>query len=129
MNIPKIDTIEDLVEFLETMDNSSEVEIGFDMSYDADGKDSSHHSCGSACCLGGWVYLANEEKLDETLQFSPNECMRKIFDINPRDAEALAYPPSNSPGWEADPHEAARVVRHYIKTGEVDWVRMRDGLS
>lgn len=61
MQMPEIKNLTQLAEFLKSMDNSEKAEAGFDMQYDYFSKHNSSHECGTAMCIGGWVYAANIE--------------------------------------------------------------------
>ena len=96
----------------------------------------SNSGCGTACCIAGAI-VQFENLIDPVLSGA-----RDFFDtydggdgvgtlaaehlgIDSSDAEAL-FEPWQRFGFEeyeefSDPQRAAKVVRHYIETGVVDW--------
>lgn len=60
-------------------------------------------TCSTPCCILGWARVVGKKRylgIDHQL-FYPSD--------------------GNSVGYEANPTQAARVLRHYLATGEVTW--------
>lgn len=81
-------------------------------------------SCGSVCCIGGWVQKVNRAPIEEPLSRSVSKLGPSI-----RQASALCYAdtPDGSdiyyPAWGATPKQAARAVEILRDEGIVDWPR------
>lgn len=72
------------------------------------------HACGTVSCIGGTAEILFGGSAFDVLGASSDQ----DYDTLKR----LFYPPLNdSPGWEATPAQAARVIRHLVETGKVEW--------
>jgi hypothetical protein len=146
----KLETPLDIARFLRTMDNSEDAECGFDM-LRLTASTNTEHACGTACCIAGWVYIAN------TGDFSPDlmqwewvvidEIAKVLGDRQA--ANAICFPPimfgetadmtgvpeelarkndAETYFMGATPQQAARVIENYVETGQVKWLQaMREG--
>lgn len=97
----------------------------FDMGDSGDSEDAGTGSCGSPACIGGWsrALFGNPG--------APWDCIATIgasvLDLRRDVAWALFYPDSEiclapyRSAYTAQPAEAANVLDHLIRTGEVDW--------
>lgn len=81
-------------------------------------------ACGTAMCIGGAIE-----------QFSGVDAYEHILGVDGSDEDdkviilqQLFHPDENGyeKGYYATPQQAAKVVRHFIDTGEVDWSKMND---
>lgn len=66
----KVKTLNDVIALMKMVDNDNgpQGKVGFDMKYACpDHGIHSGHPCGTACCIGGWVRLVNEEGEAEML--------------------------------------------------------------
>lgn len=71
--------------------------------------------CGTAACIAGWT-LALFAPGDEP-SFNPATPARKLLGL---DGSRLFYPPDHK-ARDYTPTQAADVIAHLLKTGEVDW--------
>lgn len=89
--------------------------------------------CGTACCIAGAI-VQFENLIDPVLSGSADffdaehgvgPIVQDHLDISTRKAEQLFTPwgyfESDSTDEFSDPQRAAKVVRHFIETGVVDW--------
>lgn len=82
--------------------------------------------CGTSCCIAGALGVFNKDlNLEGVSQFNDSEMSRasraehalvRNYGMDEDDAFELFFG-----DLEAGPAQAARVVRHWIETGEVDW--------
>lgn len=102
----------DLANHLWSMNNGRDAECGFDMS-------------GSACCIGGWVQIANPEAREMFLE----EAVQSLQpDLDLQECYSLCYPEHFLTAYDATPLQAARAVEILRDTGKADWPRaMREG--
>lgn len=126
----KIENLTDLANFLRTIpeaglpiadDGGGGEVIGFDMYLDCETRGDSRHSCGSACCIGGWVGILCPRLEDLDLG-------RRIFSLSGDaisivEANRLCYPFGLVSAWSATPAQAARAVEILRDTGSCDWER------
>jgi hypothetical protein len=95
-------------------------------------------ACGTVCCIGGALQMFNRELLrekvrakmyapdyldSEDLEILLDEHVPAIIGLSEEEADLLFYP---APGlrdraWRAKPQQAAKVIRHLLATGKVDW--------
>lgn len=118
--------LNDLIELLGNINNSETSEMGFDMERYAATANLSCHPCGSACCIGGWVQYTNGLSVRVTLAL-----MTLDENMTFQEAEDICYPPlaeecTGFDGWSAEPRHAIKLLKHYQKTGEVDWAYAMD---
>jgi hypothetical protein len=120
MNLPRLTDLTDLAEFLKTLpaNDDPDAEIGFDMEQSL--PPGSDHPCGSACCIGGWIWLCNPETSDLALE----EAVMTLGPVSEKQAVELCWPSRvYNPAWEATPQQAARAVEILRDTGCTDWKR------
>lgn len=126
----KIENLTDLANFLRTIpktglptaddDGGGEV-IGFDMCLDAGSRSISRHSCGSACCIGGWVGILCPRLEEMSLDYRIVSLSGDTISCG--EAYRLCYPSGFGPAWDATPAQAARAVEILRDTGRCNWER------
>jgi hypothetical protein len=119
MILPRLTDLTDLAEFLKTLpaNDDPDAEIGFDMRRsDPEG---GMHPCGSACCIGGWIWLCNPE----TYPLSLAGAVTTLAPVKTLEAFKLCYPYETPDAWEATPQQAARAVEILRDEGIADWKR------
>jgi hypothetical protein len=91
------------------------------------------HECGTTCCIGGYVNLLVAPKNNVVVHsaFGPRNIRSEItaqeaLGIDRPTASSLFYPGGFhyllDIDWEAiTKKQAAKVVRHFLETGTVDW--------
>lgn len=99
------------------------------------------HICGAAACLAGETILmfGTQAQRDEglSLDYYPPRAAAKLLGLSHKDYDLLFMPTAKALGDPDDANvriarmsvtgkQAARVIRHYVKTGKVDW-SVRDG--
>lgn len=108
--------------------------LGFDLSQwihtfdDQDRRDDKKHDvlfngCGSVACIAGWA-IALEQQAIPNLKEDPFVKATAILGLPSARASKLFAPECGDADggyYTATPVEAARVLRHLAKTGEVDW--------
>ncbi|APH74136.1 hypothetical protein [Aquibium oceanicum] len=107
-------------------------------------KENVGHQCGTVSCIAGWA--AQFLNFDGTLRDTPRKesqmveefgidhptyapepiVAAKLLGLDELDAETLFEPMNYGPAihleWdEVTPRQAAKVLRHLAKTGEVEW--------
>lgn len=93
---------------------------GFDMSDWKQKKD-----CGTVCCIAG---TANEW-WNKGKEFATSHDAAQLLGLTDEQREHLFLPGSKNECWagiEAPPAWAARCIRKFIATGDVDWQGTRD---
>ena len=99
---------------------------GFDMAVYARAKD-----CGTVCCIGGTALYWYDGRINFDNPFSISNAAAAILDIanlnycvlfNPRLSVRYVC---NLDLTDIDAGWAARCLRHFIATGEVDWIGTR----
>jgi hypothetical protein len=97
--------------------------INRDLVFDMDiGADSTE--CGTACCIGGYIYL-NEWRQSHANEMDAREAACDYLDKQRR-LGPLFYPRTSAAqkhsfGYgDVTPLQAARCVRHFLETGEID---------
>lgn len=118
----------DLANVLRSIDNDKPLDgEGFDMHNDWLSKKYTEHSCGSACCIGGWVQHHNPETLRG--QFGVVGAVATLLptsvdedDIIWDELNELCFP-TYLEAWDATPQQAARAVEILRDTGKCDWER------
>lgn len=121
MTIDMLSNLGDLANWLDTMDNTPRAELGFDMRWTWDYRDSTAHPCGTACCISGWV-----QKLNPSTRFMrPRVALRTLDSgMSLNDVHEIVYPAAPFSGkspYKATPKQAAFLLRHYIAHREVRW--------
>lgn len=104
--------------------------VGFDLSV---GVDLQQNSCGTVCCIAGALVQFNEpvtEKLkaqvaedDYNTEYNWSTIFQRGMEIAGLDegqASAL-FEPDVWDRADITPAEAAKVIRHYVNTDEVNW--------
>lgn len=77
------------------------------------------YACGTVCCIAGYAAGLNGDRID-TEDFV--EYASHAFDLSRTEANRLCNPFYEVKDLEkVSPAQAARVIRHLIKTGEVVW--------
>lgn len=79
-------------------------------------------SCATTCCIGGYIEL----KWGKVGEIRPEY----LVGLTTKQWYSLCFPSSNlsdgSSPYDATAEQAAKVVDHLIKTGEVDWEKALD---
>jgi hypothetical protein len=86
--------------------------------------------CGTVACIAGWAVAVHEPKLKlcDAPVGAVFERAKKLLGLDELVAKYL-FLPASAPHvdenflnvYGANPKQAARVVRHLVETGEVDW--------
>jgi len=123
MRKPK--NLTDLAEIIRNVPTRSNSKMSFDMLYDFESSDSTEHSCGSACCIGGWVHYLNEETRSMELE---NAVQTLQPEISLEEFEKLCWPDMDDTdidgeGYYATPEQGARAIEILRDTGKCDWWR------
>lgn len=81
-------------------------------------RDMTGHSCGTVCCILGWVYRLwpDESTRVDRLDIEPREILGMFY----WNWDELIMPPDWRRG-EYSAQEAVAVLRHLAETGSVDW--------
>lgn len=131
-HIPNLAAFDKLVLTLETLDNSPDSDLGFDMYYGISDAAETDHQCGTAACIGGFAaYILNPDYLNHDSALLPADALIKLTGIENRDAFEICYPTSFDPEmrrhfvqpdpYEATPKQAVSLLKHYRATAFVDW--------
>lgn len=83
-------------------------------------------ACGSICCMAGALAQTFGDRMAMRKGTSIMQCARELVGMNALDAMEL-FVPSMLDLRAVTPRQAARVVRHLIATGEIDW-RVMNGV-
>lgn len=131
----KFNTLQEVADFLKTMDNSKDAQTGFDMLCSHPSQ-TTRHPCGSACCIGGWINYVNgthyslahavqqlTTKVDKGVQYEEAHelCFMKrgVADMGlPDRIEAI-----ENRMVSVTPQQAARAIEILLETGACDWDR------
>lgn len=115
-----------------------DMEIGIEVDHD--------NGCATACCIAGaavqffdptWVAEKVEAALDDDFEsgvpwMSVRSAAAALLDLDIETARGLFEPHLNT-SWDLsdfkDPVRVARVVRHFAKTGTVDWALYDEPVS
>lgn len=81
------------------------------------------HDCGTASCIGGTaeVYFELPNAVSVYTFLTDVEEEQAIPDKDYETLHSLFYPPESGGYWGATPEDAAKVIRHLVATGTVDW--------
>jgi hypothetical protein len=140
------DVIRGVAKALEKSVVAKECHIGFNLStyYDNNKysifpiEDRTKHKCGTVACIAGWTVILY--KKDGDLRKRPlrdSEVYKRyhvgagnimgdamdIMGISFKEAEAL-FEPDSVDKTRVTPKDAAKVLRHFAKTGKIDWERV-----
>ena len=119
-----VTALNELIEVLRQIDDSPTSECGFSMNVTAHNRMVASHPCGTACCIGGWAWLALTDRRPRYAN-NPDTLLEDLLSISQEDSEKIAYPQdvygNSSAGWRATPNQAAALLEHFRDTGEVDW--------
>lgn len=112
-------TMEDFIEHLSKVDQP-ESPVKFDMDKTALHRQSTLRGCGSACCIGGHASLLLDKLFDE-----PAWALAELTGIPHWQANAICWPDVSEDinPYGATLEQAINLLKHYVKTGEVDWPR------
>ena len=97
--------------------------VGFNMNY-YDVKDHTDYSdteCGTVCCMAGYLNrywkldCASPGSLADRIGMTEDECDALFYALEPGTLRAAADLP------HITPDQAARVLRHFLMTREVNW--------
>lgn len=119
----------DLANVLRSIDNDKPLDgEGFDMHNDWITRKETEHSCGSACCIGGWVQHHNPETFRDQLGVVGAVATLLPTSVDKGDIiwdelHELCYPYTYLEAWDATPQQAARAVEILRDTGKCDWER------
>ena len=114
----ELKNLTDLAEKLKSI--GGDTEIGFDMHHGYASRRATHHPCGSACCIGGWVQYCNPDTRKMKLAYAVQTIAP---DVDFDELDMLCFPLEESSVWEATPQQAARAVEILRDTGKCDWDR------
>lgn len=122
MNIANITIVRDLI-----LAHPDE----FDMSYycwnpktSKEGADQLGHACGTVACIAGWSSYA-AKKLDAVYEGEVLETTSEFLGLDMDTTRALCLPDDDDDRiYNATPLQAANVLDHLARTGEVNWDMM-----
>lgn len=89
--------------------------------------------CRSYACMAGWALArwggreGMPAAIGDLMRLRPDDIVRRaalILDVPIDEAMQLFYPPNATTSgdpYNANGKQAARVIRHFVGTGEVDW--------
>lgn len=112
-------TILELADHIEQLDDSPTSTLGFDMLKAWVSREHSGHPCGTACCIGGHANAL----LGGKFRGATMDALVALTGIPDQAASLICYPDSykHPNPYHSSPKQAARLLRHYAETGEVDW--------
>lgn len=123
---------EKLLQVADAIEASELLHFGFNMKVFKDSTaigilDNSGRGCGTVGCIAGWTiatFQADHWKSGDPDIFAFRA--QEELNLTDRQAHDLFFvgPAQENPyhpGWDATPAQAAMVIRHLAKTGEVDW--------
>ena len=107
-------------------DNVPEGGMGFDLGNYLSTAKKSRHPCGSACCVTGWAEKwSGVSTLDGRWDTAD---LADYYGITKQNASRIGLPGFHQEQllWGTNPHistpqQAAFLIRHLVRTGEVDW--------
>lgn len=119
---PKADKLlRKLARIFERFDDRPLPDVGFNMKHvnmlaSRDTPDFSGHLCKTVCCISGWAFRLDNvhSGIDKAFGWP------KVRDPRVRE---LIYAPDTL--QDCTPKEAARMLRHLLRTGVVDWTVAR----
>ena len=82
------------------------------------------NACGTACCIGGWAQLMH---IKDGYKRHINSA-EAYLGLDHEIAHELFYP-TDPYIYLKDPKLAAKVLRHLVETGEVDWSIIDDDIA
>lgn len=108
--------IKNMNELIELM-QSDEVKGHFNMNLDF-WQNTNDPSCGTACCLGGWVTHKFYNRDD---MFDCVDALQQFLEISDDDADKMAYPGKvedtcGIDAYNATPEQAAKMLSIYLET-------------
>lgn len=97
----------------------------FDMSESGEVEDAERGSCDTAACIGGWARAVLRRRVNSIYELGPylgltEPQARTLFYPGVTGTEATLMSDGESP-YDASPHQAVRVLDHYLATGEINW--------
>lgn len=123
---PEQERLEEVALWLE-QDSEYKGVSGFDMEDWVDVET----ACGTTCCIGGAIIEFNREAaqkirqrlLDGNLFDNEETIAAELAGLNEFTAHSLFFPFGILGGWQATREQGAKVIRHLLATGEVDWAK------
>lgn len=111
--------MKEFIEHLSKVDRP-ESPVKFDMDKTALHRNSTLRGCGSACCIGGHAALLLDKHFDE-----PHWALAELTGIPGYDAKDICWPKVTEDvnPYSAPLSQAIDLLKHYAKTGVVDWSR------
>lgn len=105
-----------------------DMEVGFNMSrFASDSEaDKLNHKCKTTGCIAGWaIALTDPEFFIGSIRYespAPDQEAQDILKLTTLQAAELFYgSPTGTDLHKVKPIQAARTIRHLLKTGKVEW--------
>lgn len=115
------DGINRLIDILKAVDDSENSVLGFDMNTNYKYRLSSNHSCGSACCIGGWCQKMLIDAGDKTARaILLGHAFMEITGSDMQTASQVCFP-DYSPAYHASLPAAIHMLQELRDGAEVDW--------
>lgn len=125
MNPMKYPGVQKLIDVLKAVDNSEKSQMGFDMGHWYDDRHATNHSCGTACCIGGWAKacLIAQKGYSPSASLAGFTAVEEFCGLQESNLESqladLTIP--DQPFDELTLEMAIRVLEIFRDTGEVQW--------
>jgi hypothetical protein len=129
---------ENILKVADAIENATlakEQGLGFNMldffaedRYDPTGHDHTGHECGTTACIAGWtVAMEVGKKIQNMTTTEIRTTAQRILGLSDSEVSDLfyAYGSLRFIG-HIKPKEAATVLRHFAKTGYVDWLILEE---
>jgi hypothetical protein len=120
-NLPYIENLPQLAEFIGSLpaNDDADAVAGLDMhNSDLFMTGYTHHPCGTAACIGGWLEACNKPKEDQGICYLVAGLGEGVS-LDEVDNLCFEYPTDPTP----NPQQAARAIMILHETGKCDWRR------
>lgn len=118
--ITEVKTQDDFIDFFKNMQDDESVDVGFDMTNTEAQLSNTEHTCGSACCIGGWARMSLPYK--EAQSMSMVTALLRFFPHVPKqELSRLCFPIDAPEANIATPKQAARALEILRDTKLCDW--------
>ena len=120
MTKPVYPGLQRIIDHLKQMDDSEDSILGFDMNLEYNNRNDSHHSCGSACCIGGHA----EYILGPNPDWELHEFLRELCEIPDFIANELCWAEATDTYVDMSEitlAQALLTLENCRDTGEVNW--------